>query len=112
MDIIFISDSHWLILKLSDKINLKTSYKYVAFSAPSWNDKFELPDGSYSVSDFQDYFEFIIKKHETLTNNFQVRIDCISTKLKTESHLNSNQDIIWNSWHLKQWNYLGALKIK
>ena len=35
--------------------------------APTWNDEFELPDGSYSVSDIQDYIEFIIKKHETLT---------------------------------------------
>ena len=33
---------------------------------PTWNDEFELPDGSYSVSDIQDYFEYIIKKHETL----------------------------------------------
>ena len=32
-------------------------------SAPTWNDEFELPDGSYSVSDIQDYFEFILKKH-------------------------------------------------
>ena len=34
-----------------------------------WNDEFELPDGSYSVSDTQYYFENIIKKHETVTNN-------------------------------------------
>ena len=32
-------------------------------SAPTWNDKFELPDGSYSASDIQDYFEYILKKH-------------------------------------------------
>ena len=32
-------------------------------SAPTWNDKFELPDGSYSVSDIQDYFECILEKH-------------------------------------------------
>ena len=31
----------------------------------TWNDEFVLPDGSYSVSDIQDYIEFIIKKHET-----------------------------------------------
>ena len=36
---------------------------------PTWNEKFELPDGSYSVSDIQDYFEYIIKKHETVTDN-------------------------------------------
>ena len=32
-------------------------------SAPTWNDEFELPDGSYSVSDIQDYFEYILKKN-------------------------------------------------
>ena len=32
-----------------------------------WNDEFELPDGSYFVSDIQDYIEYIIKKYETLT---------------------------------------------
>ena len=36
---------------------------------PTWNDEFELPDGSYSVSDIQDYIEFIFKKHETITRN-------------------------------------------
>ena len=35
--------------------------------APIWNDTFDLPGGSYSISDIQDYFEFIIKKHKTLT---------------------------------------------
>ena len=34
----------------------------------------ELPDGSYSIEDIQDYFEFIIKKHETLTENPPVQI--------------------------------------
>ena len=38
-------------------------------SAPTWNDTFDLPDGCYSIEDIQDYFEFIIKKHETLTEN-------------------------------------------
>ena len=35
--------------------------------APTWNDGFELLDGSYCVSDIQDYTEYIIKKHETIT---------------------------------------------
>ena len=35
--------------------------------APTWNDESELLDGSYSVSDIQDYCEYSIKKHETLT---------------------------------------------
>ena len=36
-------------------------------SAPMWNDKFELLEGSNSMSKIQDYFEFIIKKHEIVT---------------------------------------------
>ena len=36
-------------------------------SAPTSNDKFDLPNGSCSIADIQDYFEFIIKKYETLT---------------------------------------------
>ena len=44
--------------------NIKSSYNNNKFkiSAPTWNDKFELPDGSYSVSNIQDYFEYILKK--------------------------------------------------
>ena len=38
-------------------------------SAPAWNDTFALPDVSYSIEDIQDYFEFIINKHETLSEN-------------------------------------------
>ena len=43
-------------------------------SAPAWNETFDLLDGSYSIDDIQDYFEFIIKKHETLTENLPVQI--------------------------------------
>ena len=32
-------------------------------SAPTWNEEFKLPDGSYSISDIQDYFEYILKTH-------------------------------------------------
>ena len=44
---------------------MKSSYNNNKFkiSAPTWTDKFELPDGSYSVSNIQDYFECILKKH-------------------------------------------------
>ena len=38
------------------------------------NEEFELPDGSYSVSDIQDYFEYILQKHETVTDNTSIRI--------------------------------------
>ena len=43
-------------------------------SAPTWNDTFDLPDGFYSIADIRDYFEFIIKKHETLTENSPIEI--------------------------------------
>ena len=45
--------------------NIKKSYKNNKFkiSAPIWNEDFELPDGSYSVSNIQDYFEYIFKKN-------------------------------------------------
>ena len=56
--------------------NIKSEYKNNKFkiSAPTWNDTFDFPDGSYSISDIQDYFEFIIKKHETLTENPPIQI--------------------------------------
>ena len=49
--------------------NIKRQYKNnnLKIIVPTWNDEFELPDGSYSVSDIQDYIEYVIKKHETLT---------------------------------------------
>ena len=43
-------------------------------SAPTCNEEFKLSDGSYSVSDFQDYFQYIIKKHETFADNPPIRI--------------------------------------
>ena len=80
------SKPHVLTLKLTSKLDLRIGEKVIALSnlsiyytwknikssynnnkfkisAPTWNDKFELPDGSYSVSDIQDYFEYIFKKH-------------------------------------------------
>ena len=75
-----------LTLKLTNKLDLRLGEKVIALSnltiyyiwkniksscnnnkfkisAPTWNDEFELPDGSYSISDIQDYFEYILKKH-------------------------------------------------
>ena len=84
------SDPHRLLLNLSDKINLKRSDTYVALSnlstyytwrniknsyknnkfkisASTWNEELpDLPDGSYSVSDFQDYFKYILKNMRKL----------------------------------------------
>ena len=77
---------HVLTLKLTNKLDLRIGRKVIALSnlsiyctwknikgsynnnkckisAPTWNDKFELPDGSYSISDIQDYFDYILKKH-------------------------------------------------
>ena len=56
--------------------NIKSAYKNNKFkiSAPTWNDEFDLPDESYSVSNIQDYFEYIIKRHETIANNLSVQI--------------------------------------
>ena len=56
--------------------NIKSQYNNNKFkiSAPTWNDTFDLPDGSYSVSDIQDYFEYIIKKHETIADNSPLQI--------------------------------------
>ena len=79
------SNPHRLLLNLTDKIdlirkdkyiplsnlsiyyiwkNIKKSYKNNKFkiSAPTWNEEFALPDRSYSISDIQDYFEYILKK--------------------------------------------------
>ena len=43
--------------------NIKSEYSNNKFkiSARIWNDTFDLPDGSYSIEDIQDYFELIIK---------------------------------------------------
>ena len=56
--------------------NLKKSYRNNKFkiSAPKWNEDFELPDGLFSVSDIQEYFEYIIKKYETVTDNLSIKI--------------------------------------
>ena len=58
------------------------SYKINKFklSVPTWNEKFELLNGSYSVSDIQDYFKYITKKHEMVTNNLPMRIYVNQTK--------------------------------
>ena len=80
------SKPHVLTLKLTSKLDLRTGEKVIALSnlsiyytwrnikssynnnkfkisAPTWNDEFELQDGSYSVSDIQDYFKYILEKH-------------------------------------------------
>ena len=123
MDIIFMnsensktSEYHVLVLKLTDKLDLKRGQKTVALSnvsifytwknikssynnnrfkisAPTWNEQFELPDGSYSISDVQDYFEYILKKHSESVDNPSIRIyvnkieNRITFKLKSGYYL-------------------------
>ena len=43
-------------------------------SAATWSEEFKLPDGSYSISDIQDYFEYTLKKHSENVNNPSLRI--------------------------------------
>ena len=43
-------------------------------SAPTQNDEFDLPDGSYSNLEVQDYFDYIIKKYETIADNHSIQI--------------------------------------
>ena len=92
-----ISEYHVSVLKLTDKLDLRRGHKTVALSnlsiyytwknikssynnnkfkisAPMWNEEFELPDGSYSISDIQDYFEYILKKHSESIDNPPIRI--------------------------------------
>ena len=56
--------------------NIKSLYNNNKFkiSAPTWSEEFELPDGSYSISDIQDYFEYILKKHSENVDNPSIRI--------------------------------------
>ena len=56
--------------------NIKWAYSNNKFkiSAQIWNDTFDLPDSSYSIADIQNYFEFIIKNYEALTENPPVQI--------------------------------------
>ena len=92
-----ISEYHVLVLKLTDKLELRRGQKSVTLSnlsiyytwqnikssqnsknfqifAPAWSDEFELPDGSYSISDIQDYLEYILKKHSENVDNPSIRI--------------------------------------
>ena len=91
------SKSHILVLKLTDKLDLRIGEKVIALSnlgihyawrnikssynnnkfktsAITWDEEFELPDGLYYVSDIQDYFEYILEKHGERTDNSPVQI--------------------------------------
>ena len=57
--------------------NVKSVYNNDKFkiSAPTWNETFDLLDGSYNISEIKDYIEYIIKKHETIGENAPILID-------------------------------------
>ena len=73
----------------------KKSYNNNKFkvSAQTWNDEFELPDGSYLISNIQNYFEYIFKKHGENIDNPSIRIyvnkieNTITFKIKTGYYL-------------------------
>ena len=56
--------------------NIKSIYNNNKFkiSAPTLNDTFDLPDGSYNIPAIQNYFEYIIKKHETIAKTAPILI--------------------------------------
>ena len=55
-------------------IKLRYNNNKFKISAPTWNDEFDLPDGLYYILDIQVYFEYIIKRRETIADNLQVQI--------------------------------------
>ena len=75
--------------------NMKKSNKNIKFkiSIPTWDEELELPDSYYSVSDIQNYFDYIIKKHKTLTEYLLIGVcinrieNRITFKIKTGYHL-------------------------
>ena len=106
------SEYHVLVLKLTDKLDLRRGQKTVALSnlsiyytwknvkssynsnkfkisAPTWSEEFELPDGSYSISDIQYYFEYILKKHSESVDNPPIRIYVNRTENRITSKIKS-----------------------
>ena len=75
--------------------NIKSAYSNNKFkiSAPTWNDTFDLPDGSYCIADIQDYFEFIIKKYEALTENPPVQIYLNKIKNRIVFKIKTGQEL-------------------
>ena len=65
------SEKHYQILVFYTWKNIKSSYNNNKFkiSAPTWSEEFNLPDGSYSITDIQNYFKYILKKHGENVDN-------------------------------------------
>ena len=117
------SEYHVLVLKIADKLDLRRGQKSVALSnlsiyytwksikssynnnkfkmsLPTWSDKFELPDGSYSISDIQEYFEYILKKHSESVDNPSIKI--YINKIENRVTFKIKNRYILNFSHLKQ----------
>ena len=84
--------------------NIKSTYNDNKFkiSASTWNEEFKLPDGSYPVSDIQDYFEYILKMHGENTNNPSIQVyvykieNRITFKIKNGyTFIRRNNEITW-----------------
>ena len=111
------SEHHVLVLKLTDKLDLRRGQKTVALSnlsiyytwknvkssyndnkfkisAPTWTEEFKLLDGTYSVSDIQDYFEYILKKRGESVDNPSITI--YINRIENKLHLKLKMDIILN----------------
>ena len=111
------SKYHVLVLKLTNKLdlrrgqttvalsnlsiyytrkNVKSSYNNNKFktSAPTWSEEFNLPDGSYLIPDIQDYFKYILKKYGENVDNPSIII--YINKIEIESCLKLKADIILN----------------
>ena len=65
---------NWNIYLTWKNIKSAGNNNKIKISAPTWNDEFDLPGGSYSISDIKDYFEYIIKKHETVADDPPIQI--------------------------------------
>ena len=71
--------------------NIKSIYNNNNFkiSVPTWNETFDMRNGSYNISEIQDCIEYIIKKHETIGKNAPILIyantinNRIVSKIKT-----------------------------
>ena len=99
------NESNKFMHQFSDKLNLKNPNKNIALAnlsiyytwknikseynnnkfkihAPTWSDTFDLSDGSYNIEQIQNYFEYVIKKHETITDTENPPVQIFFNKIK------------------------------
>ena len=79
--------------------NVKSTYYNNKFkiSAPTWNETFDLPDGSYNISEIQNYIEYIIKKHETFGENASMLIyaNAINNRIVFKIKTGYKLELLW-----------------